>query len=737
MAQLHFPPDHRPGLVARLPDDPNQSDIEAEVEMEGVVARVVYENPENGYVVARMTVQGQPDLVTFVGSLLAVSPGETVRVTGRWVDDRRFGPQIRVTLCETILPSTVETIEAYLGSGLIPGIGPEYAKRLVQAFHEETLRVIDRQPERLRAVPGIGPKRARQIRDAWNERRSVHSVMLFLQGCGVTPSQAVKIFKEYGGRAAAVVRDNPYRLAEDITGIGFQSADRIARQIGIAADAPARVEAGLLHTLTAAGGEGHMFLDRARLTEDAARLLNVDASLLDGAVTRLVATQRMIVEGDACFVSLMHAAERGCADGFRRLLRTPCEPVPIQVDKALQWVEKLKGIELSPGQREAIRMGCETKVLVITGGPGTGKTTVLNSLLAVLEKKGLSFVLAAPTGRAAKRMEAATDRDARTLHRMLEYSPVSGKFQRDENNPLSTDMVVVDEASMIDAQLMNSLLAAIPSFARLLLVGDVDQLPSVGPGNVLFDVIACGLVPVVRLDTVFRQADGSGIIENAHRINRGEMPRFNETDFVLIERDDPAAALETIVEVVARRIPARFGLDPVRDIQVLAPMRRGEAGVEHINAALKAALNPGGAPVPRREFGVGDKVMQLRNNYDLDVFNGDTGVITLVDTDAGELQVAFDDQRQVIYPFDETDNLTLAYCATVHKSQGSEYPAVVLSFLPQHYMMLQRNVLYTAITRGKRLVVIVGSRKALAMALRNSRISHRNTRLAERLRNER
>ena len=735
MDQLRLPPD--PPHGRRPPDEPGQGDLQAEVEIEGVVARVVYENPENGYVVARMSVKGQPDLVTFVGSLLAVAPGETVRITGHWVDDRRFGRQVRVRLCETILPGTVETIETYLGSGLIPGIGAEYAKRLVQTFGEDTLRVIDRQPERLRAVPGIGPKRARQIRDAWNERRSVHSVMLFLQGCGVTPNQAVKIFKQYGGRAASVVRDNPYRLAEDITGIGFPSADRIARQIGIAADAPARVEAGLLHTLGAAGAEGHMFLDRARLAEDAARLLNVAAPFVDDGITRLVAAQRMVAEGDACFVSLMHAAERGCADGFKRLLRTPCEPVPIQVDKALQWVEKTKRIELSPGQREAIRMGVGAKVLVVTGGPGTGKTTVLNSLLAILEKKGLSFLLAAPTGRAAKRMEAATGRDARTLHRLLEYSPNTGQFQRDENSPLDTDMVVVDEASMIDAQLMNSLLAAVPSFARLLLVGDVDQLPSVGPGNVLFDVIASGLVPVVRLDTVFRQADGSGIIENAHRINRGEMPRFNDTDFVLIEREDPAAALETIVELVARRIPARFGLDPVRDIQVLAPMRRGEAGVERVNSAIKDALNPHGAPVPRREFGAGDKVMQLRNNYDLDVFNGDTGVITLVDTDAGEMQVAFDDQRQVLYPFEETDNLTLAYCATVHKSQGSEYPAVVLSFLPQHYMMLQRNVLYTAVTRGKRLVVVVGSKKALAMALRNNGIARRNTRLAERMRNER
>jgi exodeoxyribonuclease V alpha subunit len=665
---------------------------------------------------------------------MAVSVGETVRLRGRWIEDKRFGRQLRVESYETILPATVEGIEKYLGSGLIEGIGPTFAKRLVSAFGVETLRVIDEQPKRLRSVPGIGKKRAAQIREAWASQRTVQSLMIFLQGHGVTTSQAVKIYKEYGDAAVAVLRENPYRLADDIAGIAFHSADKIAAKLGIEKDSPARLRAGVLHTLRNAMDDGHVFLPAPALCEEAARLLEAAPEAVSDIMTALVAKSELVREGEALFMPTMYAAERGCAQLLKRLIGTPCDPVPIQVENALRWVESTQHIELSGEQREAIRKGVQSKVLVITGGPGTGKTTVIKSLLAILEKKGLSFLLAAPTGRAAKRMEEATGRDARTLHRLLEFSPQKGGFNRDENNPVDTDLLVVDEASMVDEMLMHSLLKALPPFARLVLVGDVDQLPSVGSGNVLLDIIASQAVPVVRLKVVFRQAELSGIISNAHLINEGKYPVFNEQDFFLIERHDPVRALETIIELMVKRMPSKFGLDPLRDIQVLAPMRRGDAGVIRLNEALQEALNPNGEPVPRRNLRKGDKVMQLKNNYELDVYNGDVGIITLVDPESNELEVSFEDRR-VLYSFEEADNLALAYAATVHKSQGSEYPAVVLSFLPQHYMMLHRNVLYTAVTRGKRLVVVVGDAKSIGMAVRNCQIARRHTRLSERLRN--
>ena len=706
-----------------------------EEDLEGVVDRIVYENTENGFFVGRLRTDEQAPLTTFVGNLMAVSPGETVRLKGRWVEDKRFGRQFRATTAEVVQPTSVEGIEKYLGSGLISGIGPTYAKRLVEAFGVETLRVISDEPARLRRVPGIGAKRAEQIQKAWTEQRAIQSIMLFLQSHGISSGQAVRIYKQYGDAAAATLRKNPYWLARDISGIGFQTADRIARKMGIAADAPARIKAGLQHALDQAGDSGHVFYTGEELRRAASKLLDVPDSAFDDILAEMSTAGELVMERDAWYAPLLYHAECGCADRLKRLLRAPLDHVPIQVENALKWVEKRVGIGLSEEQREAIRVGVHAKVMVITGGPGTGKTTVIKSLLAIMAAKGISCLLAAPTGRASKRMEAATGEEARTIHRLLEFSPVTGAFQRDEKNPLTTDMLVVDETSMLDVQLAHALFRALKPGTRLILVGDVDQLPPVGPGNVLLDIIASGVVPVVRLKTVFRQAAQSGIIANAHRINRGEMPAFNEEDFFLIERADPAKALSTIVEVTSKRLPGRFGLHPLRDIQILAPMRRGQAGGESVNQALKQALNPGGETAPNRTFGVGDKVMQTRNNYELDVYNGDVGVVTLLDKDAGELEVCFDDERRVLYPLEDVDNLTTAYCTTVHKSQGSEYPAVVLSFLPQHYMMLQRNVLYTAITRGKKLVVIVGTAKAVAMAVHNSDIMKRNTNLADRLRN--
>lgn len=715
-----------------------QGNLTPPVHLEGTVKRIVFESAETGFMVARLEVEDQVDLVTFVGNLLAVSEGEMVRLTGQWVEDKKFGRQLRVETFESIVPSTVAGIENYLASGLIEGIGPTYAKRLVEAFGTDTLRVIDEEPHRLRDVPGIGKKRALQIREGWAEQRAVQSIMIFLQGHGITASQSVKIYQQYGDGAMAILRNNPYQLAEDISGISFKGADKIAMEMGIAKDADERLEAGVAHVLQQATVHGHLFLPATELLEESVRLLDIGPEPMAAALDRAILSAKIIRDQEACYTPKAHQAEVGTADYLKRLISTPSESIEIlSMENALKWVQKKLAIELAEEQQEAIRTGLQSKVMVITGGPGTGKTTVINSLLSILDKKSVSYLLAAPTGRAAKRMEEATDRESRTIHRLLEFSPKFGGFARDESDPLLTDLVIIDEASMLDMQLMFSLVKALPPFARLILVGDIDQLPSVGAGNVLMDIIASQVIPVVRLQTIFRQAEQSGIVVNAHRINTGQHPQFNTEDFFVIDRPDPARALETIVEVVTNRLPKKFGLDAIHDIQVLSPMRRGETGMIRINEALQAAMNPEGSPIAKRDLREGDKVMQLRNNYELDVYNGDVGVISRVDTVAKEVEVAYEDQRRILYGFDDLDDLGLAYAMTVHKSQGSEYPAVVIPMLSQHYMMLQRNVLYTAITRGKQLVVIVGDEKAVNMAVNNSRLSHRNTLLAERLRNER
>ena len=701
--------------------------------VEGVLDRIVYENTASGFFVGRVREENAAELTTVVGNLMAISPGEQIRFWGRWVEDPKWGRQLRIERYETVVPSTSVGIEKYLGSGLIPGIGPKYAKRLVTLFGTETLNVIEKQPERLRKVPGLGKNRIQQIRESWQKHRAIQSIMIFLQSHGISPAQATRIYKQYGDGAAAVLRENPYRLATDISGIGFKNADKIAHNLGIALDSPYRAEAGLLYALEQATLEGHVYLPEAELMESAAQLLSLDKQLLVTPLTNMIRGRRLIQSGDTIYTKLLFCAELGCERLLKILLSTPPKSIDIKIDKAVAWAERTNAIAFAEEQREAIRTAVAAKAMVITGGPGTGKTTLVKSLVSIFAKKDLHIALAAPTGRAAKRLESATGVEARTLHRLLEFSPKHGGFTRDETNPLSADVIVVDETSMVDIFLLHNLLKAMPRHARLIFVGDVDQLPSVGPGNVLMDLISSNMLPVVWLKTVFRQAEQSGIVRNAHRINKGEYPEFNTTDFFFVERKDPAKAVETIVELVTKRIPPKFNLDPVRDIQVLAPMHRGEAGITRLNEALQEALNPGGERIAQRLFRRGDKVMQMRNNYELDVYNGDVGIVTLLDSEAGELEITYDD-RVVLYPLSELDDVVPAYAATIHKSQGSEYPAVIVLIHTQHYKLLQRNLLYTAITRGKRLVLVVGSSRALAIAIKANQVRERRTTLKGRLR---
>ncbi len=726
--------------------------------LEGTLERVTYYNEANGYMVGRLRLAprgGRAALVTFVGHLPPLKPGESLRLEGEWVDHPEYGRQFKVSSHQVLVPHTLDGIEKYLASGLIKGVGPATARRLVKRFGKDTLRVLEEEPHRLTEVDGIGPHRARAIAEAFARQKDVKEVMLFLQSVGISPSLAVRIHRHYGKDAVAALRENPYRLADDVFGIGFRTADRIALQMGVPATSPNRLRAGLRYALREMAQDGHVFAPRERLERAVAGTLDVDVDLVAAETDRLAEEGPLRVErfeeGEAVYLAPLHRAECSVAARLRDLLDTgrgECPPSPEEVSAAAAEA----GIELSPEQRDAVSEALCRGVLIITGGPGTGKTTIINSLLRLCRARGLDVILTAPTGRAARRMTEATGHEARTIHRTLEvgFSPTGGlEFQRNEDNPLEADLVVVDEASMVDLVLMHHLLRAVRPPTRLVLVGDVDQLPAVGPGAVLRDLIGSGVLPVVRLTRIFRQAGESLIVLNAHRINRGEMPVLNEKDrdFFFIEQSDPAEILETVVSLCSRRLPQRLvemGMspDPLADIQVITPMRRTLIGVDNLNLELQKVLNPprwGKAEISvgGRILRTGDKVMQIRNNYTKEVSNGDIGIIRAVDRETGQVAVAFPGElgpRDVIYEGEELDELVLSYATTVHKSQGSEYPVVVMPVSTQHYVMLQRHLLYTAVTRAKKLVVLVGTKKALAIAVRNNRVEARFSRLAQRLR---
>ena len=712
--------------------------------LQGTLERITYVNEENHYVVARLQVSGRRDLATIVGNLPTVTPGETLKLTGEWVQHTKYGEQFKVEAFETITPATLAGIEKYLGSGLIKGIGPVFAGRLVEAFGTETLRIIEEEPSRLLTVDGIGEVRLQRIRIAWDEQKEIREVMIFLQGHGVSSAYAAKIFKTYGKSSIAIVQENPYRLAKDIYGIGFKTADRIAQAIGIEKQSPLRVEAGVIHVLNELANEGHVYYPLDGLTKASAGILEVDEELVTQAIERLRRDERVACEpaqhGVAVYLASLYAAEEGVARRLLTLAEGGALPTDIDIERAIVWVEQSNRLHLAAQQQEAIRQALQQKLLVITGGPGTGKTTILRCILQILDKKHRRMLLCSPTGRAAKRMSEATGREAKTIHRLLEFSPRDGRFKRDQHRPLDANLVIVDEASMIDVVLMNSLLKAIPPAAGLILVGDVDQLPSVGPGAILRDIIASSLVPVIRLSEIFRQARESQIVVNAHRINGGDLPfcadweAQERSDCYLLVKQEPQEVQAAILELASRGLPTRHRVDPMEELQILTPMQKGPIGAMFLNQALQALLNPSGPELLRagRLYRLGDRVMQIRNNYEKDVYNGDIGRIITLDQEDREVTVRFDD-RQVTYDFNELDELVLAYAVTVHKSQGSEYPAVIIPVHTTHYVMLQRNLLYTAITRGRRLVVLVGTKKALAIAVKNQKIQQRYTGLVARL----
>jgi exodeoxyribonuclease V alpha subunit len=725
-------------------------------QLTGQIERITFANEENGYTIAKVRIPDRKELVTIVGTLMTPMPGEIIEMKGRWSEHPRFGEQFRIVEYSSKVPATIYGIKKYLGSGLIPGLGPKIAERIVSYFGDETLDVIEGDLPRLRTVPGVGKKRIEKIKNAWDEQREIRKVMLFLQSHGVSSGYAAKIFKHYGKNAIFVVTQNPYRMATDIYGIGFVTADGIAAKIGIEKDDPLRVAAGILYVLNQLADEGHVYFPYEPLVQKCKEILFVERKVVVAAMGTIVMEERIVIEDlnedldnfianhKAVYLSSFHLCETRISSKLSALL-SACRTLKIKDPlRTITWVQKHLSFKLAPRQIHAVKLSLTHKVLVLTGGPGTGKTTILNSILKIFQRFNVDCLLAAPTGRAAKRMAETTGYPAKTIHRLLEYSFAKGGFQKNGENLLACELLIIDEASMIDTLLFHHLLKAVPLNAVLILVGDIHQLPSVGPGNVLVDIIKSRMVPVVELNQIFRQAKQSRIIINAHRINQGILPsktsfaeKAEQSDFFFIEQDDPERVLNIIITLVTERIPKRFGLKPLEDIQVLAPMHRGIVGAGNLNRRLQAVLNQRDQEIHRGDqiLRVGDRIMQIRNNYDREVFNGDMGRILQFNWEEKQVLADFEGHK-VVYDFADLDEIVLAYAVSVHKSQGSEYPAVIIPILTQHYILLQRNLIYTAVTRGRRLVVLVGSRKALAIAVKNNKTEKRHTYLRHRLRDE-
>ncbi|MFO0611114.1 MAG: ATP-dependent RecD-like DNA helicase [Polyangiaceae bacterium] len=722
----------------------SKSAAAAEHTVEGEVVRVTYENDTTGFRVIKVAVDGEPGERTLVGVFPPAPIGSRVRATGKRQRDEKHGEQFRVETLLHVAPSTLAGLEKFLGSGVIHGVGPVIARRIVDAFGANALEVLDNNPERLREVEGLGGRRAEQIQKTWESHRALGAIMIFLQSHGASPSLATRIYKRFGARAVQIVSQSPYRLALDVWGIGFKTADRIAESLGIARDAPERAQAGVLHVAIERAGQGHVYTEREQLAAHSASMLEVSEEAALGAIDVLVREGRVkadaVEEGIAVYTPELFDAEVRLAQSLAGLALRPAASKPLLplVPSALEAFERDAKVSLAPAQRRAIELAAAQKVVVLTGGPGVGKTTIVRALVTLFDRAGIKTLLAAPTGRAAKRVSEATGRAAITLHRLLEFDPKLRSFRRDKDNPIPAGAIVVDETSMVDLLLMDALADAISPECRLVLVGDVDQLPSVGAGAVLRDVIQSGVIPTAALTTIFRQAAGSRIIENAHRINRGEMPEGEQVqsgEFYVVERNNDEAAAATMLEMITERIPKRFKLDPIKDVQVLTPMHKGASGTIAMNEALQGLLNPTGPTVKigARVFRLGDKVMQLKNDYEREVYNGDIGWIASLDAENRTMSVRFDD-RLVAYQEGDLDDLVLAYATSIHKSQGSEYPAVVIPMLMNHFVMLSRNLLYTAVTRGKRLVVLVADPRAVSLSLAEIRREARNTHLSARLR---
>ncbi|MDE6216724.1 ATP-dependent RecD-like DNA helicase [Bacteroides sp.] len=699
-----------------------------------VVERITYQNPENGYSVMKVKVKGFSDLVTLVGNLLEVPAGSVLLCEGDWKLDKKYGRQFLCQSWEEVMPATAYGIEKYLGSGLVKGIGPKFARLIVSHFGLETIDVIETDIERLYEVPGIGKKRVEKIAESWEKQKDIKNVMLFLQGYGVSTAYAAKIYRQYGKESIDTVKNNPYKLADDIWGIGFKTADGIAAKMGYEKNDLRRCKSGITYTLSRLSEEGHVYAEEVQLLKAAIELLEADEESIRQAMAEMLQSEDLIQDGEALYMPPFYYAEVGTANRLSGLLNH-AEGNLFQKALDIAAISKASGIEYDEVQVKAIREAVASKVMVLTGGPGTGKTTTTQGIIAALKSMGLSILLAAPTGRAAKRMSEATGMEAKTIHRLLEYNPKDG-YKRNDENPLEGDALIVDECSMIDIILMNNLMKALPADMRLVLVGDIDQLPSVGAGNVLRDIIDSEKIPVIRLTRIFRQAQASRIVMSAHAINKGQFPDISngkQTDFFFMQMEEPEQVAETIVNLVKERLPKAYKR-PASDIQVLTPMQRGVVGATNLNTALQAVLNTSQLALNRSgySFRQGDRVMQLRNNYDKDVFNGDLGYVEKVNLEDRTLQVDFDG-KLVEYEVSELDELTLAYATTIHKAQGSEYPIVVMPVLMTHYVMLQRNLIYTGITRAKKICVLVGTKKALSFAIRNMSVLKRNTKLKERL----